>query len=448
VFEPLRYQNSAKSGTTVTSLTGAPVTADTYQLDSASSIGDTDMDAKTLRDLARRYQDNREFITNEEMTKASLIAPFINALGYDTSNPREVRLEYAAEFTVNDGKRSPDRMDYAIFDAAGQTPILVIEAKPLGSDFRARSPQLARYMSQLPLLRFGIITDGCEYLFYGDLAKPNVMDDTPFFTFSLADPKLDLESVAKFLEKFGRDQFKTEKLVADAEDSNYRQLMINKLARALRTPEADEAFVKWLSDDVYQGNRTRAVMDRMTRIARESIQPAILRTISDDFLSDLRNRINEATRPTEQPLPNEPVAAVPPVREPSEPDNDTAQGKGIVTTEEELEFHRKVRDICAKAGESPGSILYKDTVSYFNVSYGAPTRWFLRFFGGKRKAIVTMLPVETAKSLAAGFQIEESPQAYGVSRVFIDSVDQVWALSNLVMRSLELCKQQKAAADD
>ena len=406
------------------------------------------MDAKALRDLARRYQDNREFITNEEMTKASLIVPFITVLGYDTSNPREVRLEYAADFTVNDGKKSPDRMDYAIFDAAGQTPILVIEAKPLGADVRARSPQLARYMSQLPQLRFGIITDGCDYLFYGDLVQPNVMDNTPFFSFSLGDPKLDFESVAKFLEKFGRDQFKTEKLVADAEDSNYRQLMIEKLMRALRTPEADEEFVKWLSDDVYQGKRTQAVMDRMTRIARESIQPAILRTISDDFLSDLRNRINVATRPTEQPLAPEPVAPQAPAVEPSSTHNEPPAAKAIVTTDEELEFHRKVRDICVKAGETLEAILYKDTVSYFNVSYGAPTRWFLRFFGGKRKAIVTMLPIETAKSLASGFQIEESPQAYGVSRIFIDSVDQVWALSNLVTRSLELCKQQKAASSE
>jgi len=123
------------------------------------------MDTKALRDLARRYKDNREFITNEEMTKASLIVPFIGALGYDCSSPREVRLEYAAEFTTNDGKRLPDRMDYAIFDATGQNPILVIEAKPLGANVHARSPQLARYMSQLPQLRFGIITDGCEYLF-------------------------------------------------------------------------------------------------------------------------------------------------------------------------------------------------------------------------------------------------------------------------------------------
>ena len=177
------------------------------------------------------------------------------------------------------------------------------------------------------------------------------MDNTPFFSFSLGDAKLDFESVAEILGKVRRDQFKTEKLVADAEDSNYRQLMIEKLMRALRTPEADEEFVKWLSDDVYQGKRTQAVMDRMTRIARESIQPAILRTISDDFLSDLRNRINVATRPTEQPLAAEPVAATAPAAEASDSNSEAAAGKGIVTTEEELEFHRKVRDICVKAGE-------------------------------------------------------------------------------------------------
>ncbi len=151
-----------------TSLTQPAITADTSRLEFVSISGVKNMDAKALRDLARRYQDNREFITNEEMTKASLIVPFITAIGYDTSSPREVRLEYTAEFTVNDGKRLPDRMDYAIFDATGQIPILAIEAKPLGADVRARSPQLARYMSQLPQLRFGIITDGCDYLFYRD----------------------------------------------------------------------------------------------------------------------------------------------------------------------------------------------------------------------------------------------------------------------------------------
>lgn len=413
-------------------------------------MGLSQMDAKALRDLGRRHQENREFITNEEMTKASLIVPFISALGYDPSSPREVRLEYTAEFTSNDGKRSPDRMDYAIFDASGQIPILVIEAKPLGANVRARSPQLARYMSQLPQLRFGIITDGCEYLFYGDLAQPNVMDETPFFSFSLADPKLDYDSVAKFLCKFSRAEFKTEKLVADAEDSNYRQQFIDKLALALRTPESDERFVKWLSDGIYQGNRTQSVLDRLTRITREAIQPAILRIIGDDFVSDLRNRIYDVARPTEQPAATDP-AITPAARDQDVSCNGSEPNatKGIVTTEEELEFHRKVRDVCVKNGEAPDSILYRDTVYYFNVSFGTPTRWFVRLFsGGKNKAITTLVPLEEAKSLASTFEIEDSPKAFGLTRVYIDSIDQVWALSALVMRSLEICKQQKGGLVD
>ena len=399
------------------------------------------MDAKGLRDIGRRYQENREFIVNEEMTKASLIAPFIAALGYDPSNPREVRLEFVADFTANDGKRTPDRMDYAIFDASGQTPILVIEAKQLGADIRTRSPQLARYMSQLPDLRFGIITDGCEYLLFSDLAHPNVMDETPFFSFSLADPKLDYESVAKFLGKFSRDQFKTERLVADAEDSNYRQQMINKLAQTLRSPESDEKFVKWLSEGIYQGVRTQAVLDRLARIAREAMQPAILRTISDDFLSDLRNRINDVTRPVEPQRTTEPPSAEQPPIDDAEDSSKPGTTRSIVTSEEELDFHRMVRDICVKAGESPDSILCRDTINYFNISYGAPSKWFLRLFNGKRtKAVTTLVPTEEAKTLASDFRIEDAPQAFGVSRVYIDSVDQAWALATLITRSLEICK--------
>ncbi|MBN1605083.1 MAG: type I restriction enzyme HsdR N-terminal domain-containing protein [Polyangiaceae bacterium] len=405
------------------------------------------MDVKLLRDLARRYQENHEFITNEEMTKQSLIVPFIAGLGYDPSSPREVRLEYAAEFTANDGKRLPDRMDYAIFDSAGQTPILVIEAKTLGSDVRLRSPQLARYMSQLPQLRFGIITDGCEYLFYGDLAKPNVMDDSPFFSFSLADPKLDFESVAKFLGKFSKAQFKTEKLVADAEDSNYRQQMIEKLVAALRAPESDEQFVKWLSDGVYAGLRTRSVLERLSRIARESVQPAILRTISDDFLTQLRSRINEASKPAE------PSDAVTPPASPAAPETvpseEAAGGRTIVTTEEELDFYRKVRDVCVRAGEQEENVLYKDTLNYFNVSFCSPSRWFVRLFAGSsRKAVTTLVSVEEAKSLAQGFKVEDAPKAFGTSRVFIDSVDQAWALAGLIVRSLEVCKEEKGGGDE
>ncbi|WP_244227802.1 type I restriction enzyme HsdR N-terminal domain-containing protein [Corallococcus aberystwythensis] len=147
------------------------------------------MDANQLLELVKRYQDSKAFITNEETAKLALVVPFIRLLGYDPGLPREVRLEYAADFVQGDGKKLPDRMDFAIFDQTGQKPLIVIETKPLGTDLKSRAQQLARYLSQLPELHFGIITDGCHYLFFGDLENPNVMDPEPFFTFSLEDTK-------------------------------------------------------------------------------------------------------------------------------------------------------------------------------------------------------------------------------------------------------------------
>ena len=159
------------------------------------------MDAEKLQDLVERYHENQDFITNEEQAKMALVVPFIRCLGYDPNNPREVRLEYRAEFTQADGKRLPDRMDFAIFDSAGKKPLMVVETKPLGTDLQAKSQQLARYLAQMADLHFGIITDGCHYLFFGDLEAPNQMDREPFFSFSLDDTSTDWAKVAKFLLK-------------------------------------------------------------------------------------------------------------------------------------------------------------------------------------------------------------------------------------------------------
>ena len=49
-------------------------------------------------------------IRTEEATKTALIMPFVRALGYDTTDPREVVPEFSADF----GVKKADRVDYAI----------------------------------------------------------------------------------------------------------------------------------------------------------------------------------------------------------------------------------------------------------------------------------------------------------------------------------------------
>ena len=402
------------------------------------------MDASQMLELVKRFQENRDFISNEETVKVALVLPLLKMLGYDPASPREVRPEYSADFTAGDGKKLPDRMDFAIFDKTGSKPLMVIETKPLGTDLKAKAQQLARYIAQMPDLHFGIITDGCTYHFFGDLENPNQMDSKPFFSFALSDPDTDWSKVAKFLTGFSREVFNADTLVLDAENARYRQEMTDRLAKALRSPGDDEGFLGWITQGVYKGKRTAQVMARLADVARESIEPAILRLIGDDFLEKLKDRIQKLDGNV-VPVPALPNVAIIPSSSDEESERTKRQ---IETTEEELAFFDAVRSICVKAGLNPDEILYRDTISYFNVSFHRPTKWFVRYFGNsKRKSLTTWVPVEEAKTLAPGFEVEAAPDSFGVSRIYIDGVAQTWAMSGLLLRSLEIMRTKADVAE-
>jgi hypothetical protein len=395
------------------------------------------MKAQQLAELATVYQEHREYITNEETAKMSLVVPFIRLLGFEPNNPREVRLEFSAEFTQGDGKRHADRMDFAIFDKTGKKPLMVVETKPLNTDLQSKAHQLARYIAQMPELRFGIITDGCVYYFYGDLTEPNVMDKEPFFTFSLSDEQTDWEAVTKFLNKFSRDSFNAETLVTDAENSRYKQAIVDKLTTVLKNPAEHEDFLKWLTKDIYTGMRTASVMKRLGRLASESIEPTLMRVMGDDFVEKLRERIRAVTESDEEIVQEKEKKDI------QDEVEEKIEGKKkkheIVTTEEEREFYSLVKTICVSEEEvSEEEILYRDTTNYFNVSYKKPSKWFIRFFGdARRKNISTQLPVEEVKELAPNFEVEEAPSAFGTSRIYINSTTQILELKDLVIRCLK-----------
>jgi hypothetical protein len=398
------------------------------------------MNAEQLIQLVQVYKENHEFITNEETAKLALVVPFIRLLGYDPNMPKEVRPEYAAEFTQGDGKRFHDRMDFAIFDKNGIKPLMIIETKTLGTNLRTKSQQLARYISQLPDLHFGILTDGCEYQFYGDLESQNVMDNEPFFCFSLNDSKTDWGKVALFLSKFSREAFNAETLITDAEDSRYKQVMVDKLVHVLRAPTEDEAFMRWLTTGIYSGKRTSQVMTRMEKLAREAIEPALLFVMEEEFVDKLKERIRSAREPREE----EGIGQIDSITDSNLADIDTKenrsyQKKGIVTTDEELRFVDIVKQHCLSAGYDPEQVLLRDTINYCNASYQLPSKWFIRYFGDSRKKnITTLVPTNEARQLAMGCEVEDSPGTFGVSRIYISEVEKLMDLGNLITRSLGL----------
>lgn len=132
-----------------------------------------------LQRLSIQASEKRRYIAYEEMTKQTLIIPFLQVLGYDVFNPLEVRPEYIADF----GKKKGEKVDYAIFKDT--SPIIFIEAKAVNEELNNHCAQLERYFNSSPNVRLAILTNGIEYRFFTDLDKSNIMDDNPFFKFNI-----------------------------------------------------------------------------------------------------------------------------------------------------------------------------------------------------------------------------------------------------------------------
>ncbi len=102
-------------------------------------------------------------------------------------------------------------------------------------------------------------------------------------------------------------------------------------------------------------------------------------------------------------------------------------------------MYETVKAMCLRAGYEEGHILFRDTVNYCNMSFGRPTKWFVRFFGDTRRLnITTLVPIDQAREAASNFDVEEAPPVFGVSRIYLDDIAQLWALESVVPQSLNI----------
>lgn len=418
------------------------------------------MTPERLQALAATYTQNREFITNEESTKMVLVVPFIKLLGFDPGVPREVRLEYSADFTQGDGKKFTDRMDFAIFDPTGSKALIVIEVKPLGTDLKAKAQQLARYIGQMPGLHFGVMTDGNRYLFYGDLDQPNVMDAAPFFSFSLDDPKADWNRICTFLQKFSRDSFNPETLIIDAENNRFRLAMTDRLAKALLNPDADEAFVRWLTEGVYTGKRTSNVMQRLNVLAREVIEPSMMHALSEDFLSGLRSRLSVPSTAVSIPAPGLELLSVPATsgspekavlaRQRRSRSRDIVIAQTLVSpiatamdeippTAADAAFLAWVKQLLHRRAISESTLKTRNYSRYFSLTLKSDDQWFVRYFCGVRKRyLYTILTPDEVMKLIPGARVFETHSAHGRSRIELGVHDDLTPYGEVVLRSIEI----------
>lgn len=331
-----------------------------------------------LQALANRAQQASESLTNEEATKMALIAPFIQALGYDIFNPVEVKPEFSADLP---GIKQGERVDYAILED-GQ-PKILIEAKPYTSDLRtAEMGQLSRYF-QATKARIGILTNGRLFQCFSDLDDRNLMDQKPFAEIDLFDLR---SAPIEQIKQMSKTMFDIDDLLSTAERLKYLRGVKEEIKAELTDPS--DWLVREMAVRVHSAQRiTGQLQEKFKPIVVDAIKAYI-----NDRINERLNTAMEVERSTVEMISLE-----------LEVDEEPA----TTFTEEEKEGLYIVRAICAVEVD-PARLTERDTKSYCGIVLdGNSRKYFMRMYfnGGTKKVEIfddnepSAVSLETASDL-------------------------------------------------
>lgn len=305
--------------------------------------------AERLVALSDRLPSIEAHLATEEATKNALIMPFLQALEYDVFNPREIVPEFVADVGIKRG----EKVDYAILREG--KPVVLFECKRLGQSLKAHGSQLFRYFGTTEA-QLGVLTDGVEYRFYGDLDTPNRMDETPFLTFRINSPS---DSAIAFLRMLSKSTFDLEGIRKTA-----ATLRDRKSIRALLEAEAEspsDDFVRFIANHLHSGRVTKSVLESFTANTRRAFQDLIATRVEARLRTALDSTRSDLSSPDAPP----PAPTTPPPHAPESPAADT-DGPEIVTTVDELAGLYTVKAILRDQVEV-SRVVGRDVRSYFGV---------------------------------------------------------------------------------
>jgi len=342
-----------------------------------------------VQKLADRIEKQRENVSTEEATKTSFILPLLNILGFDIFDPNIV----IPEFTADIGKKKGEKVDYAI--VINDKPIILIEAKTHTEKLDRHKSQLERYFTVTDS-KFAILTNGIEYLFYSDLAKPNIMDEKPFLTINM----LELKSRdIKELEKFKFENFDVENILNMAGVQKYVSAIKDIFKNETKNP-SDE-FVKLFASQIISKPLRQNIIDEFRGYVKQSFSEIIT-----DLVSQKINSLNDKLQEDETEVINEDI--------PKKDDN------GIVTTDEELEGYFIVKSILAKSLELK-RVAQRDTKSYFGILLDDNNRkWIARLhFNYSNKYI----EVREDEKSGTKYQLENIEDIYKYEKELLSAIE-------------------------
>ena len=223
---------------------------------------------KTVRGRVSRYKSKG---LGEQDTKASLIDPVLEALGWDVRDPEEVQREFR--------KTSKDKpVDYAL--KLRNAPLLFVEAKGLGQTLTDRKwvAQILGYAT-VAGVTWCVLSDGDRYLLYNATA-PVDADGKLFLTVSLSGD--DIEATVDTLSLLARSNLDGN-LLADYWQAHFIDRGVKDALSAMIS-SADRGIV-------------RLVRKRMPEVRPREIRDSLLRL-------DMQIQLPSGTLPVEpRPVP-------------------------------------------------------------------------------------------------------------------------------------------------
>ncbi len=301
-----------------------------------------------LQELAGLIPQQMEHIHTEEATKSALVMPFINALGYNVFDPREVTPEFVADVGVKKG----EKVDYVILKDG--KPIMMFECKSISTDLEKVTPsQLYRYFS-VSAARIGILTNGIVYRFFSDLEEPNKMDSKPFLELNMLGME---EPVVEEIKKFTKSAFDVETVLLSANEFKYTREFKRILAIQLQEP-SDE-FIKLFASHFYSGRMSQSTREQFSQCLKRAFNQFINEHINARLKSALVADTSTSAERVESPATPAGSAAdmaLPPL-------TTTPPDRQITTTAEELEAYYIIKAILRDALDVK-RIVMRDALSY------------------------------------------------------------------------------------
>ena len=359
-----------------------------------------------LRSFSSRALKIKDALSNEDMTKTSLVLPFFQLLGYDIFNP----LEFVPEFTADVGIKKGEKVDYAIM--VDGKPVILIECKSYGEALDKHATQLFRYFSTTNA-KFGILTDGITYKFYTDLSEQNKMDLEPFLEFNVLDIP---DHTVTELKRFARKSLDVEVAYLAAVELKYTNKM-KTLLHNLRAEPSDN-FVKYVVGEIYDGGRqTQRVIETFRPIVKRGLSQYINDTIRETLTNAMKSQGNEEikTETEEQPKADA-----------------NAGSEGIKPlTDEELEAFAIVKAIL-------GSTFDVNRLSCRNASHwvsviidGSISKRICRFWF-KRKRVGKSITIMGENRTPARYDVPDLKDIYSYSDQLKTALDLYLSNANLV----------------